>query len=49
MQNSEAVKGVALPGTFQLKIDNEWTSVINFQNDSSNQVFIIYLKFNVLL
>ena len=45
MQNKEAVKGVALPGVFQLQIDGEWTSLINFQNDSIYQVCVFKIYF----
>lgn len=38
MQNEEAVKGVAPTGVFQLRIDDEWSNVINFENDSIGQV-----------
>ena len=42
MQNKEEVKGVALPGVFQLRIVDEWTKVINFKNDSIQQVCKVY-------
>jgi len=41
MQNKEVVKGVALLAVFQMQIDGEWTSVINFQNDSISQVCLL--------